>query len=875
LYRIDGAGGSVKIYSTGAAVIVGAAFSPCDSHTVFTASAHAVLRSQDLGTTWTSSALPDGITPNNIAVACDQPSAPAVYISAREGLIRTRDLVHWDTLISTGGSAYRVWVDPNVQTTLYARGDGGLSRSVDGGSHWQLTGVTTGDLTFDAARPGTIFAPLVQFSDGSTIAISAIVPAKSSDFGKTWTPLAALPGRDTFPQVVVPDPVRLNVLYALGSGLFVSTDAGQTWAVKQTPVGPPLAVDGDTIYAVSVSGVVSTRDGFDTLTRLTSALPYVTSLVAAGGVAFASTTSTHDVFVAKLSPDGDVLFSTYFGGSHDETPRAIAVGADGGVYVTGTTASLDFPTTNAAFQPGARNQGAKFLFKLNADGTLAYSTYFAGDYDYNTSASALAVDAQGSAIVAGTTSGGIPTTAGSYQPGFNGVSVGGAGSLIPLPPATNAYVAKFQPDGSGLVYSTYLGSQSDSANAMALAPDGSVYVGGGNHMFHLSGDGSRLLETASTGGQPVASMVLNGTGEVFIVGAAPPNGTQTLRRLTGDLHFGSAEYLAGVTSAALSFDTAGNLLVAGAATPLLPTVAPLQGPFAPVTGFVSAMAPDLSSTLFSTFSGDRHLFSVANAVASPDGAIVFGGSTQRSYPQGVFYPFPPGPNDAGSSDVYVAKLLPQLPALRIDSIANAASFIADPLSANETVIIRGWGFGDDVQVLLDDATIAVLSHTVGTIMATVPDGFPADVASRVQVQSGGVRSNAIAMPVSAASPGLFSVDRSGLGQGYILNPDGTQNSPSNPVAEGDPITIYVTGGALGVPVSVTVDGFVAKGTGVSSGRIDGLPGAVYKVSAIVPRPSDMADQNPILKGFKMPPTVPVQVTMGVVKSQNGITLSVK
>jgi uncharacterized protein (TIGR03437 family) len=409
---------------------------------------------------------------------------------------------------------------------------------------------------------------------------------------------------------------------------------------------------------------------------------------------------------------------------------------------------------------------------------------------------------------------------------------------------------------------------------MALAPDGSVYVGGASHLFHLSGDGSQLLDSASTTGQPVLSMAVN-SGALFTVGAAPPNGTQTLRRLTSDLRSGPVAYLQGVTSVAVSFDAGGNLLLAGSATPMLPTVAPLQGPFSPATGFISAIAPDLSNTLFSTFSGDRHLFSVANAVPSPDGAIVFGGSTQRSYPQSFFYPFPPGPNDAGASDVYVAKLIPHLPELRIDSIANAASFIAVPLAANETVIVHGWGFGEDVQVLLDDAPIPVLSHTAGTIVAIVPEGFRTDGAARVQVQSGGVGSNTIAMPVSAASPGLFSVDGSGAGQGYILNPGGTMNSPPNPVAEGDPITIYLTGGALGVPVSVTVDGFAASVIGVTSGLVDGLPGPVYKVGAVVPRPSDMADKNPFLKNFKMPPTVVVQVTMGVVQSQNRIVLSVK
>jgi uncharacterized protein (TIGR03437 family) len=88
------------------------------------------------------------------------------------------------------------------------------------------------------------------------------------------------------------------------------------------------------------------------------------------------------------------------------------------------------------------------------------------------------------------------------------------------------------------------------------------------------------------------------------------------------------------------------------------------------------------------------------------------------------------------------------------------------------------------------------------------------------VQSGGA-SASIFSPFTAAAPGVFSVDGSGLGQGYILNADGTLNSPSNPAMEGAKITIYATGvgpmtfsggfAVTGAPVEALIDGFLAPG----------------------------------------------------------------
>jgi hypothetical protein len=135
-----------------------------------------------------------------------------------------------------------------------------------------------------------------------------------------------------------------------------------------------------------------------------------------------------DGFVAKLAPDGRVIWSSYLGGndarvtgsakfmgtSADEA-RAIAVDAAGNVYVAGTTSSTDFPTTTGAFQPDhqstAGNTYDGFLVKFNPTGSeLAYSTYIGG-VGGSTTAEAIAVDRNGDTwVLVSTTSGRFPWT---------------------------------------------------------------------------------------------------------------------------------------------------------------------------------------------------------------------------------------------------------------------------------------------------------------------------------------------------------------------------------------------------------------------------------------------------------------------------------
>jgi beta-propeller repeat-containing protein len=161
-----------------------------------------------------------------------------------------------------------------------------------------------------------------------------------------------------------------------------------------------------------------------------------------------------DAFVAKLTRDGKALaYSTYLGGGGIDEGLGIAV-RNGQAHVTGGTTSLDFPTANPLQSTFSGNRDA-FVAKLKADGkTLLYSTYLGGsDFDEGLG---VAVDLEEQAYITGATrSSNFPTTANPLQSTFSG--------------NRDAFVAKLKADGKTLVYSTYLGgSDFDEGTAIAV-----------------------------------------------------------------------------------------------------------------------------------------------------------------------------------------------------------------------------------------------------------------------------------------------------------------------------------------------------------------------------------------------------------------------
>jgi hypothetical protein len=164
-----------------------------------------------------------------------------------------------------------------------------------------------------------------------------------------------------------------------------------------------------------------------------------------------------DSFVTKLNQIGTAVeYSSYLGGTGAEFPGRLALDAAGQAYVTGATASFDFPTTVGAFQTAKAPNGADaFVTKVNAAGTaLVYSTYLGGAFG-NDYGEGIAVDSSGQAHVTGEANSGTFPVTNAFQPVTTGRS--------------DAFVSKLNASGSAVAYSSYLGgSLSDSGFGIAV-----------------------------------------------------------------------------------------------------------------------------------------------------------------------------------------------------------------------------------------------------------------------------------------------------------------------------------------------------------------------------------------------------------------------
>ncbi len=177
-----------------------------------------------------------------------------------------------------------------------------------------------------------------------------------------------------------------------------------------------------------------------------------------------------DGFVGKLLADGSLAFLSYLGGSHNEEARDCGVDPNGAIYVTGITASNDFPTAGAFQANHGGGVWDAFVSKLSADGRqLLYSSYLGGPQQDR--AWAMAVDPSGAAYLTGDTKGAFYTVEaapGGFDKSFNGGTV-------------DAWAAKVRSDGSGLEWGTYLGGNDQDGNQfgdIAADPDGNAYVVG-------------------------------------------------------------------------------------------------------------------------------------------------------------------------------------------------------------------------------------------------------------------------------------------------------------------------------------------------------------------------------------------------------------
>ncbi len=187
-----------------------------------------------------------------------------------------------------------------------------------------------------------------------------------------------------------------------------------------------------------------------------------------------------DAFVAEFDSSGsNLVYSTYLGGVGTDAAYGIALDSSNDAYVTGFTYSTNFPTTPNAFQKTlavinwayqAYYNANAFVAEIGAGGTnLVYSSYFGGtNFDQG---EGIAVDNSNYVYVTGfTASTNFPNT-NAFRQYLNGATN--------LTSANDAFVAKFAPACTSLVYSTFLGgTNNDVANHIAVDGAGNAYVTG-------------------------------------------------------------------------------------------------------------------------------------------------------------------------------------------------------------------------------------------------------------------------------------------------------------------------------------------------------------------------------------------------------------
>lgn len=250
-----------------------------------------------------------------------------------------------------------------------------------------------------------------------------------------------------------------------------------------------------------------------------------------------------DVFVLKIDPQGEIVYSTFLGSRGFDSATGIAIDEAGSAYVSGGTWTTEFPVTSNAYDTTHNGQRDLFLAKLSPDGSqLEYSTFVGGRGQEQ--ATDLALDQNGAVYLTGwTRSEDFPTTDGAYDSQYNDDFEAFAIKISLDSPATAKSPA--------LHYATFLGgNREDRGTSIEVDAQGQVVVSGRTtspdfpttkgafnrtyggkicilapcpdaFVTKLSHDGTSLVYSAYLGGSnwdEANSMTMDDMGTVYIAG---------------------------------------------------------------------------------------------------------------------------------------------------------------------------------------------------------------------------------------------------------------------------------------------------------------------------------------------------------------------
>ncbi|MBZ5622372.1 MAG: SBBP repeat-containing protein [Acidobacteriia bacterium] len=593
----------------GAVTVNSLAIDPTRPATLYAATSSGLYKSLDAGASWTQ-LLPAAQDASQVVLDPKTPSTLYVLYadSANSQVAKSVDAgATWQVLTGAlpppsfpapGRQFGALALDPSNSSVVWLTGFANqlpsIYKSVDDGAHWsdvhdfpaffiggQGDSISGGDILVDPKNSSRVY---VCCANHLAVSLSAVF--RTDDGGKTWVeggqgPTAGSSG--IWPPVL--DPRDASSLYASWyDGLVRSTDAGQTWSDVKLPFGAPasrynsgsLAIDPSAVlYLLNETGpLFRSPDGGANWTILQGPWAQGARILSLDPVSPSSTiyvsspgsggaAATH-AFAAKLSPTGSILWATLIAGSEQDEAHAVAVDSAGNAYVTGTTNSLDFPLVNPV--QGTRgkvvgNGFDAFLTKISSDGSkLLYSTYLGGSGD--DAANAVAVDSGGNAYIAGSTNWDDFPTVNAIQ-------------AAPVSRSGSSFVAKLDPTGRNLLFSTYLSGNgdypfNDTASSIVVDPQGTAWVAGHTGTYFalvhpiqssLGPSGAAYIaELASSGkgvalgfstylggssGDSIAALAMSPTGGIWLAGATfspdfignpgtPPSSAGFLARLDLD-----------------------------------------------------------------------------------------------------------------------------------------------------------------------------------------------------------------------------------------------------------------------------------------------------------------------------------------------------
>lgn len=561
-------------------------------------------------------------------------------------------------------------------------------------------------------------------------------------------------------------------------------------------------------------------------------------------------------FVAKLSANGSqVQFYEEPGASGYSTAAALAIGADGAVYVTGTTTSADFPTTDASLL-GAGKSNA-FVWKINSDGTTAYSVLLGGDA--MTSGLGIAVNKSGGAFVTG------PSTGAGFP-----VSIGGLQSAS----SATSFVVRLDNAGVSQVYAV-------------TGPGGqNIAVDAGNYAYIAGSTPDPASVPATSGAYQPAAPSGCVAGPFFTclyqyVCKIDPSGTELLfcSFVTGSQ---------GTSNSAIALDGKGNILLAGLGKsdyPVTPDalIGTSNGPY---SGVLSKLSNDGSQLLYSTFLGGKAPDQATGLALDPMGDILLATTLQSSdFPNLPVLPSRCSPQinrpvpallslspDAHSiqSLTLIEEAAPCLQCTlltvnqdgkailagtgpwlasydpnatpKTDAIAcvtDSADYAhAGPIAPGELVTIFGSGMAN-ASLLLNGVSTPPLYSSDSQINFLLPVGTVA-TSVRLDLTAAGKTIGSRTLPVAPAAPSLLLGPSDGVAacgstpvagtQALTLNADGSLNACDHPAAPGSVITVYVNGaGATTKPVVTETSGLKV----VNVTPLSGLWAVQLQVPAVI------------------------------------------